>query len=89
MGKSCGPVWVIAEQIDCRILAVSFQLINHGRKLATALDTSVDAILLGHKMEEHPRQLFAAGGDRVYLGNDPELAVYQPEIRKTCKRKKA
>ena len=73
-------MWVIAEQIDCRILEVSFQLIGHGRKLAAALDTTVEAILLGHKMEEHPRQLFAAGGDRVYLGNDPELAVYQPEI---------
>lgn len=80
MGKSCGPVWVIAEQIDCRILAVSFQLIGHGRKLAAALDTTVEAILLGHEMEEHIPQLFAAGGDRVYLGNDPELAVYQPEI---------
>jgi len=80
MEKSCGPVWVIAEQIDCRILEVSFQLIGHGRKLAAALDTTVEVVLLGHEMAERPRQLFAAGGDRVYLGNDPDLAVYQPEI---------
>ena len=80
MKKPCGPVWVIAEQIDCRILEVSFQLMGHGRKLAAALDTTVEAVLLGHNIKEHARQLFAAGGDRVYLGNDPELTVYEPEI---------
>ncbi len=80
MEKSCGPVWVIAEQVDCRILGVSFQLIGHGRKLAAALDSTLEVILLGHHIKEHPSQLFAAGGDRVYLGNDPELAVYEPEI---------
>lgn len=74
-----GPVWVIAEQIDGRVLTVSLQLIGQARKLADELETSVDAVLLGYELNDQPRQLFAAGADRVYLGNAPDLAFYQPE----------
>ncbi len=74
------PVWVIAEQIDCRILTVSLQLIGQARKLADELETVVETVLLGDRMDQHVHQLFAAGADRVYLGNSPELAFYQPEI---------
>ncbi len=75
-----GPVWVIAEQIDCRILPVSFQLVGQARKLADELETSVESILLGDHTEEQARLLIAAGTDRLYLGNSPELQLYQPEI---------
>jgi len=74
-----GPVWVIAEQIECRILTVSLQLVGQARRLADELGTSVEVVLLGDGLAEQPRQLFAAGADRVYLGNAPELALYQPE----------
>lgn len=80
MNKQCGPVWVIAEQIDCRILPVSLQLIGQARKLATKLNTSVEAVILGDQMDKRVQQLFAAGADRIYLGNHPDLAFYQPEM---------
>ena len=80
MENTCGPVWVIAEQIGGRVLAVSLQLIGHARELADELGTSVEAVLLGDKLDEQTQQLFAAGADRVYLGDAPELAFYQPEI---------
>ena len=80
MQKQKGPVWVIAEQIDCQVLAVSLQLIGHARKLAVELETSVEVVLLGDQIDEQTQQLFAAGVDKVYLGNAPELAFYQPEI---------
>jgi electron transfer flavoprotein alpha subunit len=80
MKKQKGPVWVIAEQIDCQVLAVSLQLIGHARKLAMELETSVEVVLLGDQIDEQTQQLFAAGVDKVYLGNAPELAFYQPEI---------
>jgi len=80
MENTFGPVWVIAEQIDGRILAVSLQLIGQARKLADKLKTSVEVVLLGDKLEEQTQQLFAAGADRVYLGDAPDLAFYQPEI---------
>jgi len=80
MNNTHGPVWVVAEQIDCQILAVSLQLIGHARKLAAQLETSVEAVLLGSEVDSQTRQLFAAGADRVYLGTSPDLAFYNPEL---------
>jgi electron transfer flavoprotein alpha subunit len=74
-----GPVWVIAEQIDCRLLAVSTQLLGQARKLADELHTSVQTILLGDDIERQTQALISAGADRVYLGDAPELAFYHPE----------
>ena len=78
--NNIGPVWVIAEQIDCRLLSVSIQLVGQARKLADELNTSVEAILLGNDVERQAKELIAAGADRVYLGNAPDLAFYHPEI---------
>ena len=80
MKKQDSPVWVIAEQIDCQVLAVSFQLIGQARKLAAELGTCVEVVLLGDNISEQAGQLIAAGADKVYLGNAPDLAFYQPEI---------
>ena len=80
MGVSQGPVWVIADQIDCRVLSVTFQLIGQARKLADELQTSVEAVLLGDNIHDQPQELIAAGADRVYLGNAPELSFYHPAL---------
>jgi electron transfer flavoprotein alpha subunit len=80
MGKDHRAVWVIAEQIDCHLQSVSLQLIGQARKLADQLGSSVEAILLGDNINQQARQLIAAGADRVYLGNAPELEIYQPEL---------
>lgn len=80
MKNKQAPVWVIAEQIDCRISSVSFQLIGQARKLADALETTVESVLLGDQVQEQAQQLIAAGVDKVYLGISPELKLYQPEI---------
>ena len=79
MGTDHNAVWVVAEQIDCHLQSVSLQLTGQARKLADQLGTSVEAILLGDNIEDAARQLIATGADRVYLGNSPELEVYQPE----------
>ncbi len=80
MEDSQGSVWVLAEQIDCQILSVSFQLIGQARKLADELGTCVETVLLGDHIEEQAKLLIAAGADTVYLGNGPELQFYQPEM---------
>ena len=80
MENTYGPVWVIAEQIDSRILTVSLQLIGQARKLADELGTCVEVVLLGDKLDGQAQRLFTAGADRVYLGNAPDLAFYQPEL---------
>jgi electron transfer flavoprotein alpha subunit len=75
-----GPVWVVAEQIDCRLLSVSTQLVGQARKLADELNASVEAILLGDAIERQAGELIAAGADRVYLGDGADLAFYHPEM---------
>jgi electron transfer flavoprotein alpha subunit len=80
MKNTQGSVWVLAEQIDCQILSVSFQLIGQARKLADAFGASVETVLLGDHVEEQARRLIAAGADTVCLGRGPELELYQPEI---------
>ncbi len=80
MENTCGPVWVITEQIDGQLLAVSLQLTGQARKLADELGTSVEVVLLGDQLDGQTQPLFAAGADRVYLGDAPDLAFYQPEI---------
>jgi len=80
MQEKTGPVWVLAEQIDCRLLNVSLQLVGQARKLADVLETWVGVVLLGDNLNDQPQELIATGADKVFLGNAPELAIYQPEI---------
>ncbi|MFC1858094.1 electron transfer flavoprotein subunit alpha/FixB family protein [Thermodesulfobacteriota bacterium] len=75
-----GPVWVVAEQLDCRVRTVSLQLMGQAKRLASQIGSNAEAVLFGNRMEEHVRPLFAAGADRVFLGNDPQLAYYEPEL---------
>ena len=75
-----GPIWVIGEQIDGRMRVVSLQLIAHARKLADESGTSVEVVLLGNRLNGQAHQLIAAGADRVYLGDAPELTLYQSGV---------
>lgn len=81
METQSSPVWVIAEQRDCRVLTVSLQLVGQARKLADKLGAPVEVVLMGgDDPGESVRHLFAAGADTVFLGNFSELAVYQADL---------
>lgn len=74
------PVWVLAEEIDCRILDVSFQLLGRARELADEMGARVEAVLLGENNGDLALELVAAGADRVYRGDDRVLAQYHPDL---------
>lgn len=78
MEKRFGPVWVIAEHDGCEVEIVSLQLVGKARELAEDLGVACEVVLLGHDIGEAARQLIASGADRVFLADDPSLAVYQP-----------
>ncbi len=80
MTNSDSPVWVIVDQEDCRVLPISFQLIGHARKLADKLGVDVEAVLLGDNIKDQCHKLFAAGVDRIYIGESHELILYQSEL---------
>jgi electron transfer flavoprotein alpha subunit len=80
MSSEQGPVWVIAEVMEGRVCAVSLELVGHARMLADQLGAPVEAILLGEGVDQAAQQLIAAGADTVYLGDDPDLGLYHPEL---------
>ncbi|NIA19208.1 MAG: electron transfer flavoprotein subunit alpha [Xanthomonadaceae bacterium] len=80
MSVSTGPVWVFAEQNEGSVLSVSIELIGQARKLADVLGVPLEVVFLGDAIRDQAEALFAAGADRVYLGEHPELKYYQSEL---------
>jgi electron transfer flavoprotein alpha subunit len=54
--------------------------VGQARLLADALATSVEVVLLGDGIDTHTGNIFAAGADRIYVGDHPDLAIYHPEV---------
>ncbi len=72
-------IWIVADQLDGRVLSVTYQLVGKASILAKALDTSVEVVLLGEEVEQNVNRLIAAGADTVYVGNASALSPYQSE----------
>lgn len=72
-------VLVFAQQLDCQVTGVSFELIGKGKELATELGTEVTAVVLGSGVQALADQLAAYGADRVLVVDDPALAEYTTE----------
>ena len=79
MEKATGPVWVVVEQLECRVRNVSLQLVGKARELADQLGVDVEAVFLGDDIERQAGEVIAAGADRVLVGDASNLAHYQPE----------
>ena len=77
--ENTGGVWVFAEQRDGKLKGVGYELLAKGRELADSLKTDLSAVCLGHNLAGI-ETLPAAGADRVYLVDAPELAVPQEDI---------
>jgi electron transfer flavoprotein alpha subunit len=80
MEKKYGPVWVIADLDSGTIRTITLQLIGQAVKLADKQQTCVEVILLGNKFDNSILEpLFAAGAQKVYVGDAPQLLVYNSE----------
>jgi electron transfer flavoprotein alpha subunit len=80
MNIETSPIWVVADQENCQLLPVTPQLVGQARKLADVLGTTVGVVWLGHGVDTQTGDLIAAGADRIYLANDPDLAIYNPDV---------
>ena len=80
MNHDNDPIWVIADQENCSLLQITPQLVGRARLLADVLATPVEVVLLGHGVDTHTEKIFAAGADRIYVGDHPDLAGYHPEV---------
>ncbi len=70
-------VLIFAEQVDGELQPIVFELLGAGRQLADKLGATLSSVVLGSKLSHLPAQLIAAGADRVYLADHPDLANYR------------
>lgn len=78
-------VWIFAEQYNSRIQVISYELLAHGRKLASELNTELIAIVLGCKISsEDLAELIERGADKVITMESPLLRYYDTEPYAAC-----
>lgn len=73
-------IWVLIEQEEGAPHPVSWELLGAARRLAAELDAEqavVEGVLLGHDVGAIAQDAFRYGAGRVYLIDDPVLAVYR------------
>lgn len=79
-------VFVFVQQVDNKVTSVSYELIGKGKELASELDTSVTAVLLGFKVDALCAKLAKYGADKIIVVDDPALEIYmtEPYVHAMC-----
>lgn len=73
-------VWVFAEQHHGNVQEVAYELLSTGRRLAKDRGCELAAVVLGHNVADSAAHLIAAGADKVYIVDQPELAEYEANV---------
>lgn len=73
-----GEIWVFAEHRRGKPAGVAFELLGAARRLSRD-SSAVAAVLLGAGVAGLAPDLIAAGADKVYLVEDPELRDFRDE----------
>jgi electron transfer flavoprotein alpha subunit len=69
-------IFVYCEIDEGHVADVSLELLTKGRKLANEINVKLEALVIGHKLDEIPQQLFPFGVDVVHIAQDPRLFPY-------------
>lgn len=69
-------VWVYIEHADGQARNVGFELLGEGRKLADSMGQKLAGVIVGDKVEQLVKAVFANGADKVYLVEGKEFAKY-------------
>jgi len=70
-------VFVYCEIEDGQVAEVSQELLTKGRTLANELNCKLEAIAIGHQLDEIAGQVLPYGVDTLYLADDKRLYPYQ------------
>lgn len=71
-------VW--ADHRDGKVLPVTFEIMEKARQLAAETGGALAAALLGSGCAGLARPLIHCGASRVYVADDPALALYQSDL---------
>lgn len=69
-------IFVICETDEGKIADVSLELLTKGRKLASQLKCNLEALVIGYQLKGVEKELYTFGADKVWIADDPRLAVY-------------
>ncbi len=70
---------VFCENNNGNLAAISAEGLGEARRLADAAGWKVCALCLGNNLGDIAEQTVAAGTDTVYVIDEPQLAVYEPD----------
>lgn len=73
-------VWVVAEYSRGEFAPVTFELLGRARGLADDLGVELAAVAIGSGVRDVAGQLAAAGADKVYLADAPELDRFSEDV---------
>ncbi len=66
-------VWVIAEHRDGKLRDITIELLGAAKPMANKLKQEITAVILGSAVGDMPKQLIAAGADKVLVCDHPIL----------------
>ena len=72
-----GAIWVVAETLGGELRPITLELLGRSCELADALNTCVEAVLIGDEVEQYGDRLTAFGADAVWVARDERLADYE------------
>lgn len=68
---------VFCETDNGKLCDVSLELLTKGRDLAATLNCDLEALLIGHNVENLAQELYSYGAKCVHLADDPSLEFFR------------
>jgi len=69
-------VMIVGECVECAPVAITYELLGVGRRLADSLGEPLSAVLLADKVGDAAKDAIAFGADKVYVIESPLLKDY-------------
>jgi electron transfer flavoprotein alpha subunit len=69
-------VMIVGECVECAPVAITYELLGVGRRLADSLGEPLSAVLLSDKVGDAAKDAIAFGADKVYVVESPLLKDY-------------
>jgi electron transfer flavoprotein alpha subunit len=71
--------WVVAELVQGRVRATTYELLGRGLQLASKLESELCTVVLGSSSDETVNDLIAHGADKVYIVKAGQLSSYSSD----------
>src|SRR5690606_27984248 len=69
--------FVYCEMEEGQVAEVSLELLTKGRSLANQLNCKLEAVVIGHQLDNIAEQIVPYGVDSLYIADDSRLYPYQ------------